>query len=258
MGIGNHPARPRLFPLLPRVRTEIVHRIGTLPPIDGGSGNVEPQHNEPQHNEPQHNEPQHNGQQPDSFCLDDARIRMLHRATCELVAAAARQEKTSIDDLPLGPLGEQLVVGVFVTLRKDGQLRGCIGNFAASTPLAKALERAATGVVSHDTRFPGVAPDELPQMTVELSLLHSRAVLGATAAERVANLEIGKHGLDIQYRGRSGLLLPRVAPDHGWDRVQFLEEVCRKAGLSAEAWQDPEATVYRFSAICFGGPYLES
>jgi AmmeMemoRadiSam system protein A len=193
----------------------------------------------------------------EQFSLTNDQRHLLHRVACELVAAAARQEPQSIDVQELGDLAERAVVGAFVTLRKDAHLRGCIGNFAASSPLASALERAAVGVVSHDPRFPSVTADELPQLTVELSLLHSRELLGATAPERIDNVVIGVHGLDIQFRGRSGLLLPRVPVDHGWDKIRFLEEVCRKANLADEAWQDPEAIIYRFCAIYFGGPFRE-
>ena len=139
------------------------------------------------------------------------------------------------------------MVGVFVTLRKHGALRSCIGNFTDTIRLDKALERAATGAARHDPRFPPVRPDELPQLTVEVSLLHSRELLSNDAGQRLASVVIGQHGLDIQYLGRAGLLLPSVPVDHGWDARTFLTEVCRKAGLPADAWQDPQASLFRFS-----------
>lgn len=174
---------------------------------------------------------------------------LLLRVTRELVAAAACHTPASVADYPLQRLAECPVVGVFVTLRKAGELRGCIGNFAASTPLAEALERAALGVVSHDPRFPPVRPAELADLHISLSLLHSRQLLGTSAAERVAQVIVGQHGLDLQFHGHKGLLLPSVAVDFGWNTEQFLQAVCRKAGLPDETWRDPTATLYRFSAI---------
>jgi AmmeMemoRadiSam system protein A len=150
-------------------------------------------------------------------------------------------------------LAQVPVTGVFVTLWDEGRLRGCMGNFAPALALGVALGRAAASVVRDDPRFPAVTAQEVDALTVELSVLHSREVLGRTAGERLAALVIGEHGLDIEYRDRRGLLLPRVPVELGWDPARFLEEVCRKAGLPHETWRDPEADVFRFSAYCVGG-----
>ena len=189
------------------------------------------------------------------LCLSVAQQSTLHSAACALVTAAAQQQPLSIDDLQLGELGAAQVVGVFVTLRKHGALRSCIGNFTDAIRLDKALERAAKGAACHDPRFPPVRPDELPQLTVEVSLLHSRELLSNDAHERLASVVIGQHGLDIQYLGRAGLLLPSVPVDRAWDARTFLTEVCRKAGLHADAWQDPQASLFRFSTTCCCGPF---
>ena len=158
----------------------------------------------------------------------------------------------------LGALAETAVVGVFVTLRKHGTLRGCIGNFTAAIPLGQALERTASGAACHDPRFPPVRPEELGLLHVEVSLLHSRERLAESADERLASVVIGQHGLDIQQHGRSGLLLPSVAVDQCWDAFTFLCEVCRKAGLPVDTWRDPRAAVYRFSSARWGGPFVDS
>ena len=192
---------------------------------------------------------------PGQLTLSDEQQSLLHRVTCQLLAAAANQQPISIDRLPLGELADTPVVGVFVTLRKDGALRSCIGNFTPSIRLGNALDRAATGAACHDPRFPPVRPDELEELTVEISLLHSRELLGDSPDARLSSIEIGLHGLDIQHYGRTGLLLPSVAVDHGWDAFTFLCEVCRKAGLPVDTWKDPRATVYRFSATRWGGPF---
>ncbi len=192
---------------------------------------------------------------PGPLFLDIEEIDQLQRVACQLVEATARHQPKSVTEFPLGRLLEFPVVGVFVTLRRQGELRGCIGNFAASAPLGQALERAAAGVVGHDPRFPRVTPEELPHLTVDVSLLHSRELIGENAQQRATRVVIGQHGLDIQFRGRSGLLLPSVAIDLKCDAVGFLQAVCRKAHLRDDAWMDPEAIVYRFSSISLGGPF---
>ncbi|MHB8865085.1 MAG: AmmeMemoRadiSam system protein A [Pirellulaceae bacterium] len=190
------------------------------------------------------------------LCLSDIQQSNLLSVACELVAAAVHRQPISIGDLPLGDLGAVSVVGVFVTLRKQGNLRGCIGNFTEAIRLDAALERAAKGVACHDPRFPPVQPDELPQLTIEVSLLHSRELLSDDSDERLASVEIGQHGLDIQYLGRAGLLLPSVPIDHDWDALTFLSEVCRKAGLPLNAWQSPQASLFRFSSTRYGRSFL--
>jgi hypothetical protein len=194
---------------------------------------------------------------PEPSELTAAEQAALQRCACALVAAAARHQATRFDSTPLGPLAARSVVGVFVTLRRHGALRACIGNFAESIRLEQALERAATGAARHDPRFPPIDPAELPDLTVEVSVLHAREQLTGSPRDRLAAVEIGRHGLDIQYQGRVGLLLPSVAVDHGWDAPRLLAEVCRKAGLPLDAWQEPEATLYRFSALHCSGPWTD-
>lgn len=191
---------------------------------------------------------------PGPLTLDESdKARLLH-VTCQAVTAAVEGRPMAIGPAELGPLAAVPVVGIFVTLRKEGQLRGCIGNFAEASRLDSALERAARGSATHDPRFPPVTGDELGQLTVEVSLLHSRQLLGSSADERVANLIVGRHGLDIQYGGRAGLLLPSVATRLGCDAAGFLAEVCRKAGLPPTAWRAADAKIYRFEATCVDGP----
>ncbi len=190
------------------------------------------------------------------FHLSSEEAEMLRRVACRLVETAAQGTRASIRKYPLGRLAKYPLVGVFVTLRKQGELRGCIGNFADSTPLDDALERAANGVVSNDPRFPPVAPDELVHLTLSVSLLHTRESLEGSPRQRTDQVTIGQHGLDIQFQGQRGLLLPSVATDFNLDSTGFLQAVCRKARLPDDAWQDRDATLYRFSAIALGGPWL--
>lgn len=143
-----------------------------------------------------------------------------------------------------GPLVERR--GVFVTLNKNGNLRGCIGYIQPHKPLAEAVQDMVIAAAVRDTRFPKVTKDELKDIDIEISAL--------SRLERVYDvdeIEIGRDGLYIIKGAHSGLLLPQVATDQGWGREEFLENVCYKARLPKDAWKDKEAVLYRFSADIF-------
>ena len=136
----------------------------------------------------------------------------------------------------------------FVTLRRrtDDELRGCIGTLEPREPLVETVARMAIAAATQDLRFPPVTADELPGLAVEISVI--------TPAQPIAPEEVrpGIHGIIVRHAGRSGLLLPQVATDHGWDRQTFLEYTCLKAGLPREAWQHPATIVLAFTALVFG------
>jgi hypothetical protein len=135
---------------------------------------------------------------------------------------------------------------VFVTLRKDGALRGCIGRTWADLPLHQAVQRMAVTAATEDPRFPALTADELSQVTIEVSVLSPRRrVIDPT------EIEVGTHGLIVAASGRSGLLLPQVAVEQGWDRERFLENACQKAGLPPRCWHS-DVQLYTFTAIVFG------
>jgi AmmeMemoRadiSam system protein B/AmmeMemoRadiSam system protein A len=137
--------------------------------------------------------------------------------------------------------------GVFVTLEKSGELRGCIGHFRADLPLYQAVQQMAVAAATEDPRFPPITQEELPDVTVEISILSPfRRVAD------VSEIQVGTHGLMVLAAGRSGLLLPQVPVDEGWDREAFLEGLCHKAGLPGSCWQEG-ASLYAFTAVVFGG-----
>lgn len=144
--------------------------------------------------------------------------------------------------LPVGRPALEEVRGCFVTLRRGGELRGCIGHPHARRPLAEAVRELAVSAASEDSRFPPVARDELARLEVELSVL--------TPLERIdpRDVVVGRHGLVVRANGRSGLLLPQVATERGWDSQAFLAATCRKAGLPPDAWRARDAQVLAFSA----------
>lgn len=136
--------------------------------------------------------------------------------------------------------------GAFVCIKKAGNLRGCIGMIEAGEPLYKTIKNMAIQAAFSDPRFSSLEPSELAEIEVEISVL--------TPLERVKDpgqIEIGKHGLYLRRGYHSGLLLPQVATENDWDREQFLEWTCRKAGLPPHAWKEPDAELYVFSADVF-------
>jgi AmmeMemoRadiSam system protein A len=125
----------------------------------------------------------------------------------------------------------QIPCGAFVTLTERGRLRGCIGHIEAARPLYATVQECARAAALDDPRFDPVTPAELPSLHIEISIL---SPLVDIAPQQV---EIGRHGLLISRGGRRGLLLPQVAEEWNFNREQFLQETCVKAGLPRDAWQ---------------------
>lgn len=123
--------------------------------------------------------------------------------------------------------------GVFVTLRKDGQLRGCIGEIMPRRPMYEAIMAQAINAGLNDTRFLPVTRDELPEITFEISVL--------TEPQEVPsyeNIVLGRDGIILRKDGRSAVFLPKVATEQGWTLEQTLNHLARKAGLAAESWRE--------------------
>jgi len=136
--------------------------------------------------------------------------------------------------------------GAFVTLNKKGHLRGCIGYIEGRGPLHKTVEEMAEAAAFRDPRFPPISERELPELEIEISVL--------TPLRKITDIneiEVGKHGIYIKKGWYSGLLLPQVAAEYGWNRQTFLEHTCQKAGLASNAWKDKAAEIYIFSADIF-------
>ncbi len=137
--------------------------------------------------------------------------------------------------------------GAFVTLRKNGDLRGCIGSIRALEPLCRAVASSAISAAFRDPRFFPVRKDELGDLELEIS------VMGPIELVRdVMEIEVGRDGLIIS-RGRfAGLLLPQVASEYGWDRETFLDQTCLKAGLQPGSWRADDTRIEKFAAEVFG------
>ena len=136
--------------------------------------------------------------------------------------------------------------GAFVTINKRGQLRGCIGYIDAHGPLHKTIEEMAEAAAFRDPRFSPVKEKELPELEIEISVLTPLKKI-----TDVGEIEVGKHGIYMKKGWLSGLLLPQVATEYGWDRQTFLEHTCNKAGLPPNAWKEKGTEIYIFSADIF-------
>lgn len=170
--------------------------------------------------------------------------RALLAAAREAIAAhlAARRPALPAAEGALAEPG-----AAFVSLHRlsDGELRGCVGLLRPEAPLVLAVARMAVAAASDDDRFAAVTAAELGGLSIEISALSRLAPI------RPDEIELGRHGLIVRSGDLRGVLLPRVAVDHGWDREAFLAETCRKAGLAADAWTKPETTIQGFTATVF-------
>ncbi len=137
--------------------------------------------------------------------------------------------------------------GCFVTIKKQGELRGCIGNFQSEAPLFKEVAEMARAAASKDPRFYPMKVENLDDFTLEISVLSPLHKI-----ESIDEIEVGKHGIYLEKSYYRGVLLPQVATEHGWDRKTFLRQTCVKAGLPTEAWAAEDAEIYIFSAQIFG------
>jgi AmmeMemoRadiSam system protein A len=169
----------------------------------------------------------------------DELLGVARRTLSEFLAV----RRTPVVDNVSRPLLERR--GAFVTLHKGRSLRGCIGTFDASDPLLSTVQRMAIAAATSDPRFPPVTADELDDLHLEIS------VLSPLRRVRADEVEVGVHGVYITRGMFRGVLLPQVATEHGWDRETFLEHTCIKAGLSPDAWRDPETRIEVFNAEVF-------
>jgi AmmeMemoRadiSam system protein A len=138
-------------------------------------------------------------------------------------------------------------MGAFVTLHKQGQLRGCIGNLVGKQPLYLTVRDMALEAAVDDPRFSPVTPDELKDIEIEISALSPLQRI-----ESADEIKMGIHGVLLRRGFNSGVFLPQVATETGWSKEEFLSNLCsHKAGLPALAWKDKSTEIYIFTAEVF-------
>ncbi len=143
--------------------------------------------------------------------------------------------------------------GLFVTLERypSKALRGCVGFPRAVAPVRESLPEAALCAAFEDPRFPPVTAKELDTITVEISVLSSPTLIEGNPSDRAASVKVGRDGLIIEYSAYSGILLPIVPVEQGWDEARFLAETCIKAGLPENYWTLPNPRLYKFESQVF-------
>lgn len=138
--------------------------------------------------------------------------------------------------------------GAFVTLRIGVELRGCLGHISPDRPLGELIPGLAVAAARDDPRFPPLTPDELDQVTIEISVLTTPQVVDPGDSSVIV---IGRDGLIVERGSARGLLLPQVAPEQRWSARQFLDATCEKAGLPRGSWREPGTRVLTFQADVF-------
>jgi AmmeMemoRadiSam system protein A len=178
-----------------------------------------------------------------TFPLTEADQQLLLTIARNAVRSYLSGQTPALPQVVAGGLTE--VRGVFVSLHHGVDLRGCIGNIHAVSPLYRTAAECAIAAAVGDPRFMPLSAMELADVAFEISVLSP-----LKAVHDISEIEIGIHGLVISKKNARGLLLPQVATMYGWSREQFLRETCRKAGLKPDDWKE-DAVIQRFSALVF-------
>lgn len=169
---------------------------------------------------------------------------LLALARASIAATVTRREPPTSTGSPTLPDAS----GVFVTIKRAGTLRGCLGTLRNERGLAAEVSRCASEAASADPRFPPVEREDLPGLRVEVSVLGPLEPIDPSPEA----FTIGVHGLVVDDGSHRGLLLPQVAVEWGWSAEEFLSHTALKAGLPPDAWRRPCTRVYRFAAEVFG------
>ncbi|MFZ4617206.1 MAG: AmmeMemoRadiSam system protein A [Rectinemataceae bacterium] len=178
--------------------------------------------------------------------LDDSTRRALLALARSSIRGAFRGIDADEPEIPPG-LAATSAAGAFVTLKRAGRLRGCIGRMEGGGPLPALIVEMARAAAFEDPRFRPLGPGELDECAIEITLLGPRQEIGSVEA-----IELGRHGVWLSLRGRSAVFLPQVATEQGWNRKQLLDELALKAGLPPGSWADEKATLMIFEGFVFG------
>lgn len=157
------------------------------------------------------------------------------------------EEKPELPDTPF----YRRKTGLFVTLHKQGELRGCIGYIEGIRPLSTALFEMSEAAAFDDPRFPPLSPEELKDVEIEISLLSELRELRG-----YKDIEIGKHGIIIKKDMHQAVFLPQVATEQGWDLNTTLRHLCMKAGLPVDSYLKPDCRFFVFTAEVFSEKHL--
>jgi len=187
-----------------------------------------------------------------AFLIEEQPLSDDHRRLLLRIARESVETYISLGKIPKYEIDSPLLnkkLGAFVTIKKHGNLRGCIGRFSPTDiPLYQVVSQMAIAAATQDVRFPPVRIDELKELTYEISVLSPLKKINDWR-----KIEVGKHGVKIKYGSRSGVFLPQVATENNWDLKTFLSMLCiEKLGLSGDCYKQKDAQIYVFTAQVFG------
>ena len=178
--------------------------------------------------------------------IEDGKIAVkLARESIETFIRAGRQTEI----VRKTPFDEER--GVFVTINKDKQLRGCIGYPYPIKPLGEAIVDSAINAATNDPRFPPLSVKELAEIKIEVTILGKPEKLDVKPKDLPKEIKIGRDGLIVKRGFYQGLLLPQVPVEWNWGTEEFLCQTCFKAGLPQDCWLDDSTEVYRFKGQIF-------
>ncbi len=183
-------------------------------------------------------------QKESNFGLSAEDKKYLLKQVKETIKARLGREALP-DDVPESAILQEKRGG-FVTLKKRGELRGCIGYIEAWKPLYQTVREMAVAAAFDDPRFPQLDIAELPELEIEISVLTPLREIDDPEI-----IEVGRDGLLIRHGSSSGLLLPQVPVEQGWNREEFLAHTCMKAGLASDCWRRSGCHLFIFSADIF-------
>jgi uncharacterized protein len=170
--------------------------------------------------------------------------KLLLQLAREAIVTAVRSGEAPVSQVSEGQLNEQH--GCFVTIKCNGALRGCIGNFRSDQPLYRLVQEMAISAATRDPRFYPMKEEDLNGFELEISVLSPLSKI-----ESPEEVEVGRHGLYLEKNFSRGVLLPQVAVEQGWNREAFLNQTALKAGLKRDDWKEG-ADIYVFTAQVFG------
>lgn len=177
-----------------------------------------------------------------------AGLLKLARQTIEQYLCTRRRPAPKDLGIPITP-GMRAIAGAFVTLHKQGLLRGCIGEIVPSRALHVAVQDQALNAALKDPRFPPVTAGEMKDIVIEISALSEPWPLPSWE-----DIVLGRHGIILRHGHQAAVFLPQVAPEQGWTREETLTHLALKAGLPPDAWRDEEARFEVFEATVFREP----
>jgi AmmeMemoRadiSam system protein A len=191
-----------------------------------------------------------------NFTISDEEKKLLLAEARETIAAKLekrqpqyRPDPSLLKSIEEGQSALSKPCGAFVTLHKSGggrNLRGCIGRMSAVTPLRKTVHTMALEAAFGDPRFPPLDISEFSHIEIEISALSPMEI-----CVDPRSVHVGIHGLYLTHRGRSGVLLPQVPVEQGWNLDEYLDYICVKAGLPPHSYDAPGAELYTFTAVVF-------